>query len=289
MANDEQREAWNGVSGAEWTQRQAQYDGMLQPWIDVLADAAAIGAGEKVLDIGCGSGATTLEAARATGSGGTAVGVDLSMSMIDLARHRAEAAGLGNTRFEVGDCQVDDLGDLSKPTAEGYDVAISRFGVMFFDDPVAAFANVGKAMAPGGRLAVLTWAPMPLQSWIAVPAAAALHHVPMPDIGQDSGSGMFSLAERDRIAAVLEPAGWVEVAVRPHQRPVLVAGGGSVDQTMDFLLATGPGRALLAGAPDEDAAQRAVDAIHSTVADRSTPAGLELDGTALAVTAVRAS
>jgi SAM-dependent methyltransferase len=280
MANEEQRESWNGASGAEWTQRERQFDAMLEPWIPVLTDAAAITAGEDVLDVGCGCGATTLEAARRCGPSGAAVGVDLSVPMIDRARRRAEAAGLANARFEVGDCQVDDL------AARTYDVAISRFGVMFFDDPVAAFANVGKAMAPGGRLAVLTWASMPLQGWLTVPATAALQHVPLPDLGQDGGPGMFSLAERERIAAVLEASGWVDVAVRPHERRVRVAGGGSLDEAVDFLQATGAGRALLAGAPDEGAAKRAIEAVRSALADHLTPRGVELAGTALAVTAV---
>jgi ubiquinone/menaquinone biosynthesis C-methylase UbiE len=283
MANDEQREAWNGVSGAQWTQRQDQFDGMLAPWIPVLADAARITEGEHVLDIGCGCGATTLEAARRCGPTGIAAGVDLSAPMIDRARQLADAAGVVNARFEVGDCQVD---DLTVPPAGPYDLAISRFGVMFFDDPVAAFANVAKAMAPGGRLAVLTWAPMELQRWLTVPIAAALDHVPLPDLGQNGGTGMFSLAQHDRIVAVLEAAGWADVAVEPHRRPVLIAGGGSLDETMDFLLATGAGRALLAGAPDEQAAERAVAAIRTTLPDHQTSRGVELDGTALAITAV---
>lgn len=284
MANDEQREAWNGASGAEWTQRQEQYDGMLAPWIPLLAGAARIAAGEHALDIGCGCGATTLEAARRCGPEGAAVGVDLSAPMIDRARQRAETAGLANTRFVVGDCQSD---DLTVPPAGPYDVAISRFGVMFFDDPVAAFGNVGKAMAPGGRLAMLTWGVMELQDWLTVPVAAALEHVPLPDLGQTGGAGMFSLAERDHIAAVLEAAGWIDVAVEPHRLAVLIAGGGSLDETMDFLLATNVGRALLAGAPSEDAADRAVAAMRASLQDHQTARGVEFDGTALAVTAAR--
>lgn len=284
MANDEQREAWNGASGAAWTQRQDQYDGMLAPWIPLLASAARIATGEHVLDIGCGCGATTLDAARRCGLAGIAVGVDLSAPMIDRARQRAEAAGLTNTRFEVGDCQSD---DLTVPPAGPYDVAISRFGVMFFDDPVAAFGNVGKAMAPGGRLAMLTWGPMELQRWITAPIAAALEHVPRPDLGQTGGPGMFSLAERDQIAAVLEAAGWTDVEVEPHRLAVLIAGGGSLDETTEFLLATGAGRALLAGAPSEDAADRAVAAIRASLQDHQAARGVELEGTALAVTAAR--
>lgn len=280
MANDEQREAWNGEAGAVWTQRQEQFDGMLEPWLPVLVGAAQIAPGERVLDIGCGSGATTLEAARLCGPAGTAVGVDLSAPMVERARERAVAAGLGNTRFEVGDCQVDELPD------QPHDVAISRFGVMFFDDPVAAFANVGEAMAPGGRLAVLTWAPLVQQDWLMV-VVAALQHLPMPDLGEEGGPGMFSLAERERIISVLEAAGWSSVDVRAHERKTLVAGGGAVDRAVDFLLATGPGRALVADAPDEATVDEVTDAMRTDLEEHVTPRGVELGGVALAITAKR--
>lgn len=279
MANDEQREAWNGESGEVWTERQEQFDRMLEPWLAVQADAAQIAPGERVLDLGCGCGATTLEAARFCGPAGGAVGVDLSAPMIERAREQARASGLANVRFEVADCQVDEL------PGQPHDVAISRFGVMFFDDPVAAFANVGKAMAPGGRLAVLTWAPLEHQEWLTVIGGAALQHLPMPDLGEEGGPGMFSLADPDRITSVLEAAGWSAVDVRAHERTVLVAGGGSVDRTMDFLLATGPGRALMADVPDEATADKAVDAMRTALEDHITPRGVEVGGVALAVTA----
>lgn len=278
MANEEQRESWNGESGAAWTERQDQFDGMLEPWLPVLADTARIAPGEQVLDLGCGCGATALEAARLCGPAGSAVGVDLSVPMIERAREQAMAAEVANVEFEVGDCQVDEL------PGGPHDVAISRFGVMFFDDPIAAFANVGRAMAPGGRLAALTWAPLERQHWITV-LAAALQYLPMPDLGEEGGPGMFSLADRHHITTVLEAAGWSAVDVRAHERKVLVAGGGSLDRTVDFLLATGPGRALMAGAPDEATVDKAVDAIRTALEEHITPRGVELGGVALAVTA----
>lgn len=279
MANDEQRESWNGESGAVWTERQEQFDRMLEPWVEVLAGAAQIRSGEQVLDLGCGTGTTTLEAAWLCGPSGTAVGVDLSVPMVERARERAMEAELANIRFEVGDCQVDELPD------QPYDVAISRFGVMFFDDPVAAFANVGRAMAPGGRLAMLTWAPLVQQDWITVLAAGALQHLPMPDLGEEGGPGMFSLADRERIVTILEAAGWSEVDVQERPKTVLVAGGGSTDRTLDFLLATGLGRALMAEAPDEATADKATDAMRTALEGHKTPRGVELGAVALTVTA----
>jgi hypothetical protein len=155
---------------------------------------------------------------------------------------------------------------------------------MFFDDPVAAFANVARAMRPGGRLAVLVWGPMQQQSWLIVPMAAALEHVPMAEVAR---SGVFSLADHDHTTGLLEAAGWRDVAIQPYTREVLVAGGGSLDEALEFMSASGPGRALFEAAPDQAAADRAVEAIRGAFQDHLTPEGVRLEGTALAVTATR--
>jgi SAM-dependent methyltransferase len=282
MVNSDQREAWNGESGDTWVRTQEEHDATLEPWARVLAEAAGVRPGERVLDVGCGCGATTLAAATSSGPDGAAVGLDLSEQMLARARELAEAAGIANARFVAGDAQVDDLAADAPP----YDVVISRFGVMFFDDPVAAFANMARATRPGGRLAMVVWAPLSEQEWLLVPGGAALPHLGFLDVGAEGGPGMFALSEPDRITEVLGAAGWSEVAAESRRHPMPIGGPGGVDDAVTYLLSTGPGRALFAGA-DPDAAERALKAIREALAPHLTPTAVELDGAVWAVTARR--
>lgn len=277
MANEDMKEGWNGVSGAEWVRLHDRYDAMLATWADLIDTTAAVAPGERVLDIGCGNGATTRRAARAAAPEGEAVGVDLSEPMLAQARKRAAEEGVANVDFVVADAQTDPLGDP-------YDVAVSRFGVMFFDDPVAAFSNVNTAMRPGGRLAILSWAPMAEQQWLLVTTTAALEHLPPPAFGGD-GPGMFGLAAVDKITDVLARAGWTDVDVQPHRRTMPVGGGGSVDDAMDYLVNGGPGRAMLEGA-DPDVAAKAIAAIRRSLGPYVTDRGVELEGATLMTTAL---
>ena len=143
VANAEQLAAWDGDEGEHWSAHEERYDTATRVHSGLLVDLAAVEPGEQVLDLGCGCGATTRDAARAAGDG-AAVGIDLSSQMLDIARRRAAEEGLDNVSFVHGDAQVHAF-----PPAT-FDVVISRFGAMFFADPVAAFANVGGAMRPAG-------------------------------------------------------------------------------------------------------------------------------------------
>jgi SAM-dependent methyltransferase len=289
VANEDMDEGWNGVSGAEWVRLQDAYDRMLAPWADLLAATAAVAPGERVLDVGCGNGITTRQAARAAaGPGpddknGSATGVDLSAPMLEVARKTAAEEGVDNVTFVRADAQTDPLPPAGDPP---YDVVISRFGVMFFDDPVAAFANFARATRPGGRLTIVSWAPGDRQQWLAVPLGAALAHLPPPDFaaGPDA-PGMFGLSTPERISGVLEAAGWTDVTTVDHARPMLIGGGGSLDATMDYIEHSGPGRALLEGA-DPAPAARAVAAIRASFEDHLTADGVVLEGVALVTTAL---
>lgn len=282
MTNVDQREAWNNESGAAWVRMQEQFDATLAPWLQVLADAAPVSDGMRVLDVGCGNGATTLDAAQRCAPTGLAVGVDLSEPMLARARELAGKAGISNVHFVAGDAQVDELAVDGQP----YDVVTSRFGVMFFDDPVAAFANMARATRPGGRLAFAAWTGLADQEWVTLPGAAALEHLPLPELPKDGAPGMFAFADPDDTGAILRDAGWSDVVLERKDRKATLGGGSTVDHALEFVLATGPGRALFKDA-DPEAARQATEAIRAAFAARLTPRGVELDSVAWLVTARR--
>jgi SAM-dependent methyltransferase len=294
VANEAQRENWNGESGRSWARRQDEFDANNATWGDLLAEVAGCRLGERVLDVGCGGGATTLAASRRVGPAGRATGVDLSELLLGVARERAAAAGLGNVAFHAADAQVDDLAALAGaagglrsgpgPAPGGpYDVAISRFGVMFFDDPVAAFANVRAAMAPDGRLAFVSWAPLDRQPWLVVPLAAVAPTLGSPDLDA-AAPGMTSLGDPGRATEVLTGAGWSAVTVARHRRPMVVGGAATVAAAAEFLAGTGPLRALVGDADDATAARARQD-IRRALEPHATPQGIVLSGEVLAVTA----
>jgi SAM-dependent methyltransferase len=200
--------------------------------------------------------------------------------MVARARERADAAGLGHARFAVADAQTDDVGT-------DHDAVISRFGIMFFDDPVAAFAHLAESARPGGRLAALAWTPAAEQEWVTGVLGAALAHVPIPDLGAPGAPGPFALADPDRARAILTEAGWSGVTLDRHTRTQYFAGTTSLDEAMEYAETGGPGRALLAGAPDDATRARALDAVRAFLAERATPEGFPITGNAWLLTAHR--
>jgi len=277
IANVEQAQAWDGDEGDHWVRYQQRYDAMTRAFTEPLLSAAAIVATDRVLDIGCGNGQTTRLAARRA-SRGRAVGVDLSSAMLDRARQDAADEGLTNVRFERGDAQV----HVFPP--QGFDVVLSRFGIMFFEDPVSAFTNIGRALLAGGRLAVLCWQGALHNEYIAVPLGAALDHVPVPDVGGPEAPGPFSLADPGRIDEVLTRAGFEQVATASLEAQMRL--GENADDAVEFLGGTGLGRALLESV-DPGIAQRALDAVREALRPYERPDGVHLRGAAWLVTAHR--
>lgn len=201
--NVEQARAWDGEEGAFWASHAEQFDRAVGAYHGRFMAAAGIGRSDRVLDIGCGTGETTREAARIAANG-SAVGVDLSAQMIDLARRLAAEQGLANARFEQVDAQVHAF-----PTA-GFDVAISRTGTMFFGDPTAAFKNIARSLRPGGRLVLLVWQSPERNEWIRelTRALAAGRDLPAPPIGVP---GPFAQADPDQARTVLSAAGFWDI------------------------------------------------------------------------------
>ncbi|TDD44088.1 class I SAM-dependent methyltransferase [Saccharopolyspora elongata] len=274
IVNTGQAEAWNGYEGEHWAEHQDRYDAVNSGFNEPLLNAANIAEQDRVLDIGCGNGQTTrLAATRAA----HAVGLDLSAPMLQRARNTAARAGIANVSFEQGDAQV-------HPFQDGeFDVAISRFGVMFFADPVAAFTNIRRALRPGGRLAFVCLRERSGNDLGAVLDAAA-EHLPAPEPAAPHAPGPMSLADPQRIREVLTGAGFSDVNVSPVDAPQ--TWGRDAADAADFLFEWGPVQAMVGNA-DPTAAERARTALRAAMRQHQQANGVRLRGTAWQVTATR--
>ncbi len=221
--NAQQIEYWNEVSGARWVEMNDVIDAQISALGEAAMALAAVVPGERVLDIGCGCGQTSLQLAERVGDAGQVVGLDISAVMLARARERAEASGQTNTSFRNADAQTESF-------AGDFDVLFSRFGVMFFASPEAAFANLRSALRPGGRLTCLTWQSLGLNPWMQVPLAAAAKHLPPAGPPPDpTAPGPFAFADATRVEGLLAAAGFEAVAHESLERELLVGGGRSLD------------------------------------------------------------
>jgi SAM-dependent methyltransferase len=217
FVNIEQAEFWSQLAPT-WLELEDQLEEVGGLPGELAMDRLNLLPGQRVVDLGCGSGRTTLELASRVGPGGEVVGVDISAEMLARGRERAARPGIGNIEFLHADVQVHDLGEAR------FDAAYSRFGVMFFADPVAAFANVRRALRPGGVLSFVCWQSVFANEWALIPGAAVASVTgslpPMP--GPDE-PGPFSLPDPGRVRAVLDAAGFGSVAVAPHADQVVIS------------------------------------------------------------------
>ncbi len=237
--NAEQIKYWNDQRARNWIELQDLIDRQIGPLGRRAMDRAGIATGERVVDVGCGCGQTTLELARRVGSEGSVLGADVSTPMLEQARAAARAAAVTNARFEEADAQT----HAFAPGA--FDVLFSRFGVMFFADPRAAFTNLARALRRGGRVAFVCWRPLHENPWMAVPLAAAFQHIPPPPLPEPNAPGPFSFADRARVDGVLTGAGFAEVTFDAIDEHMLLGGGAGIDQAVKFILQLGPTAAAL--------------------------------------------
>jgi SAM-dependent methyltransferase len=273
--NAEQLRAWDGDEGAYWAAHADRFDRAVAAYHERLMSAAAISAGERVLDIGCGTGQTTRDAARAASRRGSALGIDLSSRMLDVARARAIGEGLENVAFEQADAQVHAF------DAASFDVAISRTGAMFFGDPVAAFRNIARALRPGARLVLVTWQSLAENEWIreitgALTGGRARSGPPV------DGPGPFSLSDPGRVHAVLDAAGFVDVGLTGVAAPEWFGTDAADAHAFVMGLMGWMLRDL-----DEGERRRAVDALRATMTDHEGPAGVTFGSAAWVITATR--
>jgi SAM-dependent methyltransferase len=275
IVNTAQAEAWNGYEGGHWAAHQDRYDAVNSGFNDHLLAAAAIGDQDRVLDVGCGNGQVTRLAARRAQS---AAGLDLSAPMLARARATAAAEGVANVTFEQGDAQI-------HPFPPGaYDVALSRFGIMFFADPVAAFANIGRALRSGGRVAFLSLRDIGSSDLGAVFAAMGGHLPPGAGAPQPGAPGPESLADPDHIRRVLTGAGFADVTPAPVEATQV--WGRDADDATEFLGGWGPVRYVLSQV-DAGLGARARAALTEALRPFERDGAVRLRGTAWLTTATR--
>jgi SAM-dependent methyltransferase len=202
-ANQDQIDYWNGPTGERWAKYQSEMDRNLADATEGLLQLAAPQPGERVLDVGCGAGETSWRIAEMVGPGGTVLGVDISQPLLAQARGRAKAK---NVHFEEGDAST-------YPFKPEYDLIFSRFGVMFFDNPPAAFANIRKAAAREARLAFVCWRPVAENEWTMLPMAAAKPLLPEQPPADPLAPGPFAFADPERVKAILTQAGFRDVRI----------------------------------------------------------------------------
>lgn len=271
--NAAQLQAWDGDEGAYWAANADRFDRAVAAYHERLMAAAAIAPDERVLDIGCGTGQTTRDAARSA-TAGSALGIDLSSRMLDVARRRAADEGVENVAFVDGDAQVHAFEPAS------FDAAISRSGAMFFGDPVAAFANIARALRRGGRIVLVTWQPLSQNEWIREISDALSGGRTLSPPPADA-PGPFALSDPARVRALLEAAGFVSVDLAAASAPMWF--GSDADDAHSFVL--GLMRWMVRDV-DHATRARAVDALRATMEAHTTGDGVTF-ASSWVVTALR--
>ncbi|WP_440533660.1 class I SAM-dependent methyltransferase [Variovorax sp. YR566] len=212
QAGDEQARLWNGSAGRAWVDTQATLDRLFQPFEDLLVEAASTRPGSRVLDVGCGTGSTTLAFARLHGAEGGCVGIDISEPMIAVARSRAEREG-SPASFICANAQTHAFEPAS------FDSIMSRFGVMFFDDPVRAFANLRTAARDNAELRLIAWRSAAENPFMTTAERAAAPLLPNLPARRPDAPGQFAFGDKRRVHAILEESGWADIDIQPIDVP----------------------------------------------------------------------
>lgn len=267
--NADQLAFWNGPGGNTWVARQAHTDAILAPVSAALLAFAAPRAGERVLDVGCGCGAVTLELARAVGSGGRVAALDISAPMLAEGQRRAKAADIGNVDWRQA--------DAATATLDAYDLLVSAFGTMFFGDPVAAFAHMRRAARPGARMAFVCWRPLSENPWMEVPMNAVLPHVPPRPKPTPNAPGMFAFAAPQRVTDVLTAAGWAAPRIDKLDCDLDIAAGRGLEEAVTQSTQIGAVNSWLRGLPAEVVAA-AVASVREALAAHASGASVRLRG-----------
>lgn len=276
MANEEQATFWTETGGPVWLANEENLDVSSRPFGLATMEAANVSAGERIADIGCGTGTTAVELARRVGAGGHVLGLDISPLLLDRARERAEQERLTNVSFVEGDAQTYRFDPQ-------HDLAFSRFGVMFFADPEAAFTNIRGALKSGGRLAFACWQDVFANLWMSLPTIAASSVLGAFDLPPEGSPGPFAFADRDRVRRILETAGFADVNVDGFET-TMDSRANEVDERLAFILQVGPLSQKIAEA-DAQTRQRVLDAVREAAAPHLSDGIYRLPAAAWIVTA----
>jgi SAM-dependent methyltransferase len=274
---NQQRAFWNSEATRRWVTEQTRIDRLFAGVTEAALAAAAPKPGESVIDIGCGTGTTLLRLADAVGPRGSVLGVDISEQQLALARRRIEAAGASQARVILDDAATHDF------PAGSVDLAFTRFGVMFFADPMAAFANIRRGMKPGGRLALAVFRPGTDNPWATASLVAIRHLVEVPAPAGTEEPGQFSWGDPARVHRILGGAGFQKVVLTPLDLPISI--GADAAEAAEFAMFIGQGARLLSGLPDatRDAARTALEAFFRP---HEGPSGVSLAGGLWLISAV---
>ena len=273
--NTEQLKAWDGGEGDYWAANANAYDAAIETYHHALLNLAAIAPDDAVLDIGCGTGQTTRDAARLAASG-TALGIDLSSRMLEVARSRAEQEGVHNAAFIQGDAQIHPFEPAS------FDVALSRTGSMFFGDREAAHTNIARSLRPGGRLALAVWQPMSENEWFTsfVGALAAGRDLPAPPPDAPSP---FAMSEPEQVGPLLESSGFEDVEFGELRAPMFF--GDTAARAHDFILGQ---LGWLVADLDETSRRAALAELLRTMQEHETDDGVQFGSAMWLISARRA-
>lgn len=264
-ANTAQIDYWNATGGRTWAEYQELLDRQIAPLGAEAMRVLAPQPGEKVLDVGCGCGETTLALAHKVAPDGHVTGVDISQPMLEIARRRASALPAGLISFQQADAQTADLG------GGAYDAVYSRFGVMFFADPVVAFANIRKTLKPGGRLAFVCWRPFNANPWMSAPAQAAAALLPPSPPADPLAPGPFAFGDPERVKSILGGAGYQLINVDPYDQMI---SAGSLEDQITIALRIGPLGTVLRENPE--LFPKVQDVVRTAVETFQTPTGIQM-------------
>lgn len=277
-ANPQQAAYWTVDIAGKWVDNQVALDRRFGAITDALIERASPRSGERVVDVGCGTGATTLELARAVGSDGRVLAIDISEPMLEVARRRIEAAGFAWVDLLLADAQVHRF-------AAGHDLVASRFGVMFFGDPVAAFRNLKAALEPDGRLAFACWTELEANPWFHLPLEAATRRLGPPETKHPRAPGPFAFSEAAYVRQILESAGFTGIRIERTEIPIEIEA--TCGEEAAFAADMGPASRLIRERAADPAAtsQRIAAEIADAFRPFETSAGLRFPSVVFLVTA----